>query len=108
MPVVSAVGAMRRLQALAVLGHSVHTVEKVSKVKSSTLYKIRIGAHPRIEQATADAIARAYPVVLVRPVGRQAWVSQRAARAQGWRGPGAWPGGLIDEPEAVPVEEPHP
>ncbi|MFE7461779.1 WhiB family transcriptional regulator [Streptomyces sp. NPDC057554] len=104
---VDVTGVRRRLQAAAVLGHSVAVVSRMCGVNASTLDKIRSGIQPRATPVTVEAIVVAYPELLLTPVSREGWRTQRVAAGRGWVGPAAWLGLDIDDPRVIPKGARH-
>lgn len=96
---VNSVGTVRRLRALAVLGHRVKDIAAASGHMPGALSKILNGHSTGVRGATAQDIATVY----------EAWQHQagpcertrRRAAREGWHGPDAWDDN-IDDPAAEP------
>ncbi|GAA4929038.1 hypothetical protein GCM10023224_05560 [Streptomonospora halophila] len=97
---VPAVGSVRRLRALAVIGHGLCEVSAESGLSVSGLSKLRAGQ--RWTQArTPAAVEVAYTRLEMRPASSpRAGIIRERARAAGWAPPLAWDD--IDDPDAVP------
>lgn len=93
-----ATGTVRRLQALAVLGHPNYTIAEALEVAGSTLRKIAAGERARVSKATAAAVASLYAQWMTRPGPSNA--TRRRAHANNWHGPLAWDD--IDNPDEQP------
>lgn len=96
---VNAVGTMRRLQALAVVGHRVKDIAAASGHMPGALSKILNGHCTGVRGATAQDIAAVYETWQYQP-GSCERTRRRAAR-EGWHGPDAWDDN-IDDPTAQP------
>lgn len=103
---VDVVGTMRRLQALAVIGHSPKAIGAVIGASSSYLNDLRTGGArmASVSVEVADALAREYPRLVRTPPGVQSALTMRNAAKQGWDGPPAWVGVDMDDPAARPRE----
>lgn len=95
---VPALGSMRRLRALAWLGHPWKDVSKHTGITSDRLGVIANNRIDVIRPDEAQAIAAAYRVLSTTP-GRMKQIATWA-RNQDWRGPLAWD--AIDDPDAKP------
>ncbi|MFD5678394.1 hypothetical protein, partial [Streptomyces sp. NPDC127040] len=103
---IDATGSRRRLQALAVMGHTGVDVAAQAGMHRDALNRIRRGELATVRKETAEKISRAY-----RHLSRRAGTSTRTrylAAAQGWHGPLAWDDSTIDDPAAQPeIDEPY-
>lgn len=101
-PYAPAVGTLRRLQALAVLGWTAADVARESGVKPSTLQHLLRCDSLSVTRSIANAVARSYRTLCTRPAPRGAAASRarNRARALGWHGPLAWAD--IDDPTCQP------
>lgn len=100
-----AVGARRRVEALATLGHPQSVIAEMSGLTQTTVWNV--ANLPK--QAAADthaAIARAYELLRTqdRSDATGAWVKARAARL-GFAPPEAWSRFTIDDPGANPMKQ---
>lgn len=92
-----ATGTRRRLQALAVTGHSIRSIARQLDASYSNLWKIRSGERAVIDTSTRDAVAALYRVLISKapPEGTRAQRiavthTRDFAVAQKWHGPGEW------------------
>lgn len=104
-----AVGARRRLQALATIGYSATTLATSTGITASRLQNIRTDTkHPRIRPETWVKVTEAYDSVWDKPIttvaGRRCatW-----ARRSGYVPPLAWDDDSIDDPSASPNVDAH-
>lgn len=105
-----AVAAMRRLQALAVLGWSPQLLAGRLGMHLASVRRIRDGEREDVEAATATAIRALYDELWDQapPAGTKAEriaagkVSRHAARS-GWAPPMAWDDDTISDPAAAPA-----
>lgn len=101
---VPAVGAQRRLRALAAVGWSLPAVAAVAGVPASTLAYVR-GVAVRAQPRVVAAVARAYDSLSMvpPPAGSSSAQARRYAARQGWAPPLAWDDAALDDPSAGPV-----
>lgn len=100
MPVV---GARRRVEALATLGHSHAVIARETGLTPTTVWNVA-NLPKRVSADTHAAIARVYDQLSVRLRSGGAGVQVRArARRLGFAPPGAWPRFTIDDPGASPL-----
>jgi hypothetical protein len=95
-------GAMRRLQALAVLGHTSRELGEVMGMDRGSISDVMVGRKPLIRQATHDAAVAAYEKLWDKP-GSSGKTRTWAAK-QGWLPPLAWDDDTIDRPDLGPAE----
>lgn len=100
---ISPLGAMRRIQALYVLGHGHTAIHRATGISGSFISRIANGRAFTIDIATARRIAAAYAQLIQRQ-GTSAR-ARRIAAQNGWHGPMVW--GDIDNPTAKPEPDPH-
>lgn len=94
MPVV---GSMRRLRALAAVGHGLPAVAAVSGLSESGLSVVRRGVTATVEYATHVAVMGAYgELSMVRGEGRGASRARRVAADAGWVPPLGWDDEWLD------------
>lgn len=93
-------GTVRRVQALAVMGHPMYRVAAAVGISTSHLRSILAGSTQKVSKTTARNIADVYGQLLRVP-GTSS-VTRGRARANGWHGPAAWADGVIDDPQARP------
>lgn len=101
---VDATGSIRRLRALACLGHTLETIGDRADMSRWRLGRIIVGKFTDIDTSTADAIAKAYRHLSTFRSDNPNTI--RRARAQGWHGPLAW--NDIDDPGCQPEMEHRP
>lgn len=97
---VSALGPMRRLQALAALGWTGDALVAASRgelARMTVSYLLR-GDYQQVSPAVAKAVAALYAALSERPGGSTR--AATAARAKGWAVPAAWDD--IDDPKERP------
>jgi hypothetical protein len=99
---IGAHGATRRMQALAVMGHSLAPIAALTGLPSMTLSVIRSGGVATTSPGNHTAVAAAFRQLAMKR-GESGHTKARAARL-GWVGPLAWDD--IDDPAAVPVGAP--
>lgn len=89
---VSATGARRRLQALAIIGYSTPRIGAATGLGQNILHYIRNGTQKRCTAATAKRIAHVYRDIMTEPAPRTRHTRAIIARAHraGWRGPMYW------------------
>jgi hypothetical protein len=98
----SDIGCVRRLQALAVRGHTVrHTAHQIGTATTYDALVQALGVQ-QFSDTLAYTVAAYYPTAILR-LGPSALMTQRAL-ANGYRHPLAWLGLDIDDPAV----EPHP
>jgi plasmid maintenance system antidote protein VapI len=95
---VPAVGAMRRVQALAALGWSCAAQGRASGIHPATVWDIAAGNRQRITEDTFDKVCALFERWSATPGASRTTVA--AARRRGWLPPLAW--GDIDDPAEVP------
>lgn len=108
-PTMPTTGAIRRLRALALLGHSAADVAahinrtSDEHVSASSLGQMRAGEHAMTSPLKHEAIRDAYIALAERECtcSTAPLVRRRAVRA-GWPPPSAWAGRDIDDPNALP------
>ncbi|MFI8191432.1 helix-turn-helix domain-containing protein [Streptomyces sp. NPDC085946] len=93
-----AIGTVRRIRALYVIGHSPKTIAAAADLDESTVSHLANGRHATVLHATENKIRRAYSK-LSAVSGPSEKAKQRAA-AQKWHGPLAWDD--IDDPNCKP------
>lgn len=98
---VPALGAIRRVRALAAISHSTRTISRAAGVSCSTVNALLAGAYERITTDTDTAITRAFNLLSMTP-GGNATARGRAVR-EGWPSPLAWWDSNIDDPDAKPI-----
>ncbi|MEV4212651.1 hypothetical protein [Micromonospora sp. NPDC049662] len=98
---VDAVGARRRLQALAVIGWSFSDVARRLGCTAQTVH--RYTRQPYITQAKHDQLAVLYDELRRRPAHDPERRVRNHARRQRWNGPQAWTPQTIDDPAAEPA-----
>jgi hypothetical protein len=97
---VSAVGTIRRVQALIAIGHSLLAIAEASGITKTALGRIVNHSHETITARIARSVAGVYanwseqPGTFVR--------SRNRARDLGWPPPAAWDDDTIDDPAAAP------
>lgn len=107
---VPAIGACRRLRALARIGYTAVHVERelylhgISLLNRHGLKSIRENVFGRTEAEKAEAVALIYPVLVKRGPCCAAYsrVASNKATREDWPPPGAWHGVDIDDPNAQP------
>ncbi|MFF4403671.1 hypothetical protein [Streptomyces sp. NPDC001404] len=82
------IGTIRRLQALAVMGHPIYRIAETIGVSHSHLRSISAGHREKVSKTTARKIAQLYGQLIQQP-GTSA-TTRGIARARGWHGPAAW------------------
>jgi hypothetical protein len=97
---IDATGSIRRLRALAVLGHPFRTVAAIVGCSNDKLERIANGWFDTINPGTAAGITRAYKRLCSVP-GTSPHSRSRAER-RGWHGPLAWDD--IDDPNCQPEQ----
>ncbi|MGW3490608.1 helix-turn-helix domain-containing protein [Streptomyces sp. NPDC001054] len=97
-----ATGSRRRLQALAVIGHSPHAVALLLELNISWTYQVASGRASRISSQTALRLTALYRRLLLEPAptGYRSARVRRHAASLGWHGPLAWAD--IDDPRCEP------
>lgn len=101
---ITALGAMRRVQALRAIGWTVPALAEATGLSTAYLYQLSTGLRSqRINKRNAEAIDRAYRVLCVQPLhkGYGAKRARLAAKAAGWFPPMAWDD--IDDPQERPT-----
>lgn len=98
--VVDATGTIRRLRALACLGHTLDSIGAEVAMSRHRLGRIITGKYIEIDVETARAIAGAYRRMSTFRSDNPHTI--RRARTQGWHGPLAWDD--IDNPNCEPEE----
>lgn len=96
--VTDATGTVRRLRALACLGHTLDTIGAHIHVSRWRLGRIITGTYTEIDTDTADKIASIYRQLSTRRGDNPHTI--RRARAQNWHGPLDWSD--IDDPACKP------
>ncbi|MEV6854786.1 hypothetical protein AB0M89_13365 [Streptomyces microflavus] len=101
-----ATGTVRRLQALAAIGHSYPAIARRVGIHKDALGVIARGERARVRVETAKTVTAVYRH-LSRAAGPSAHSRLNAARL-GWHGPLAWDDTTIDDPNAQPeTDEPQ-
>jgi DNA-binding CsgD family transcriptional regulator len=97
---VSAVGAMRRCQALYWMGHRSQDLAIETGLHEDTILGLARGRWDRTTAARRNAVYEAYDrLAMVRGMSERA---RQFAVGNGWHGPLAWDDDTIDDPRAVP------
>jgi hypothetical protein len=96
---VDATGTIRRLRALAAIGHSARQVAHELSVDPSWIRALYRGEHTHVHADTAERFSALYERLQGTPGPSQA--ARRMARRRGWSPPLAWDD--IDNPAAEPV-----
>lgn len=96
---VPSIGSTRRLRALVAIGHTGARIRQATGLNHTTVWQLAAGRNPVVLASTADAISRAYRLLVASP-GTSVRERNRAAR-NGWVGPLQW-GSDIDDPDAEP------
>ncbi|ARX81588.1 hypothetical protein SMD44_00986 [Streptomyces alboflavus] len=96
--VVDSAGSVRRLRALACLGHTLDAIGAQTGVSRWRLGRIITGTRPTIDSATADKITQVYRHLSTFRSDNPHTI--RRARNEGWHGPLAWDD--IDNPDCKP------
>ncbi|MFJ5090004.1 helix-turn-helix domain-containing protein [Streptomyces sp. NPDC088674] len=98
-----ATGSRRRLQALAVIGHSPNALAPLLGLDAGWVYRIADGTATRVSGQTALRLTALYRQLLQRPAptGHGPVRARKRAAALGWHGPLAW-GSDIDDPRCEP------
>lgn len=92
------IGTVRRLQALARMGWTVRAIAAAAGMAHQSI--AGLDNSQRIRKATADAIARVYDDLSMRPGPSD--ITRRRATAAGYAPPLAWDDDTIDDPTAEP------
>ena len=102
--VVPAAGSMRRVRALAHLGHGAQHIATMARLRPGTVQRLRRPSEtPKtVSRRAADAIAAVYPQLLETPPQTNDGRPRRLAAQYGWAPPQAWDGVDLDDPNAVP------
>lgn len=88
---VDAVGARRRLQALAYMGWSAQVIAEKIGSHYRPLMKIRAGEYARVRLSSHQRIAEVFEVLAMQSApGRSGRVTRGHAAGRGWHGPLAW------------------
>ncbi|MYR30534.1 MULTISPECIES: helix-turn-helix domain-containing protein [unclassified Streptomyces] len=97
-----ATGSRRRLQALAVIGHSPNALAPLLGLDAGWVYRIADGRAARVSGQTALRLTALYRQLLQRPAptGHGPVRSRNRAARLGWHGPLAWAD--IDDPACEP------
>ncbi|MFE7485541.1 hypothetical protein [Streptomyces sp. NPDC057552] len=98
-----ATGTIRRLQALAAIGHSYAAIARRVGIHKDALGVIARGDRTQVRVETAKAVTAVY-----RHMSRTSGPSARSrfnANRLGWHGPMAWDDTTIDDPSAQPEED---
>ncbi|MET8113741.1 hypothetical protein [Streptomyces prasinus] len=93
-----AIGTVRRIRALYVIGHNPKTIGAAADLDESAVSHLANGRHATVLPATENKIRRAYSKLSTTP-GPSEKARQRAA-AQKWHGPLSWDD--IDDPNCQP------
>ncbi|MGW2048639.1 hypothetical protein ACWCPF_26160 [Streptomyces sp. NPDC001858] len=97
---VDATGSIRRLRALACLGHTLDEIGAETGMNRHRLGRIITGKHAELDAPTARAITTAYRRLSAFRSDNPHTI--RRARVQGWHGPLAWDD--IDDPACQPEQ----
>lgn len=100
---IDATGTIRRVQALAYVGHAYSTIARVAHTSPSRIMLIANGRQATVRRAIADRLATAYQQLAYQPPRRNKHTSRtrNVAREKSWHGPLAWADN-IDDPSAKP------
>lgn len=108
---VPALGAVRRLQALAVLGWSAPALAPLLDMNQDTVNRVMTGT-PAVAHTTDQAIRRVYRQLITQPAPTPDWHARTTiarnkawARRNGWVGPLQWDD--IDTDEQPATSEPY-
>lgn len=103
-PLVPAVGTHRRIQALHRLGWSATEISR--RAGRSQFWTQHVLRSPKVQQDTADMIARIYDDLSM-TWNTASWAPRTAAyaRAKGWPPPLAWDDDDLDNPDAKPYAD---
>lgn len=105
---VSAVGTLRRLQALQWCGWSSRKIAAKAGLSKQAVQSILWGRYPHVTFSTAQAVQRAFVAIwdqIPEPSGQVTYI-KRLARERGYAPPIAWDDDTIDDPEASPYKPP--
>lgn len=104
---IDATGTMRRVQALACIGHSYTTIAAAAATSRNRILTIANGRQPTVRRAIAERVAAAYQQLAFAPPPRNKHTnrSRNEARNKGWNGPLAWDD--IDDPDSKPDVDEH-
>jgi plasmid maintenance system antidote protein VapI len=97
---ISAVGTVRRVQALMAIGHSLLGIADAMGMARTALSNTICGRHPTVEVDTARSAQRVYLDWAGRPGTSRRSINRATAR--GWAPPAAWDDETIDDPTAAP------
>ncbi len=97
-------GTVRRLQALAVMGHSLRVLSEPLGMTRESIYSLRAPRYSTILADKAKQIAELYDELHLTPAtGPNVRRTQTNARKAGWAHPFAWDDN-IDDPQAKPLQ----
>ena len=99
-PRVPAIGAIRRIQALARAGYSIDWTMRQVGCSHRYIFEILNGVNATIERSLADRLADLYRRHEATPGPSNP--ARIAARSKGWIGPDGWDADTIDDPDAHP------
>ncbi|MER7734145.1 hypothetical protein ABTX80_24965 [Streptomyces erythrochromogenes] len=104
---VNATGCRRRLQALAILGHSLRVIAKQADTTDVRIQLVQSGRQPTLSHSLALRITAAYDVLVDTPAqsGASSTLTRRHANAKRWLGPTWWDVDEIDDPSHEPATE---
>lgn len=95
------IGAMRRIQALAVLGRPLYTVANSINTSQATVRQIAAGTRTSVAKDMAAAVTELYTKWMTCPGPSE--VTRCRAKANGWHGPLVWDD--IDNPDEAPEKD---
>lgn len=97
---ISAVGTVRRVQALMAIGHSLLSIADAMGMARTALSNTLCGRRPAVEVGTARSAQRIYKEWAERPGSSVRSINRATER--GWAPPAAWDDESIDDPTAAP------
>jgi len=97
---ISAIGTVRRVQALMAIGHSLIGIAEAMGMAHTALSNTLCGRRPTVAVGTARSAQRVYREWAERPGTSRRSINR--ATAQGWAPPAAWNDDEIDDPQAIP------
>ena len=102
---IDSTGTQRRLRALAVIGHGPNMIAaRMTAGSKSMLGSLRDHRVRTVLPEVARQVADLYPILLETEPSPLSTQVIATARRHGWRGPEAWEGVDIDDPNAAPRE----
>lgn len=94
-------GTMRRVQALAALGHTFASIAAEAGLRRGNTLSDIVRGQQSVRRTTAEQVAAAYERMSM--THGPSFRTRAYARAQGWAVPLAWDDETIDDPTATPV-----